>query len=532
MDVGKACFIVDGKEKSVTVTAIVRDQYHDGRFPPNMTCLLCKFIINPPAPICNNVSCQICVEVAKIDEEVDQIVATLARLRDRHDELLSEQNRTHDLVLRLPLELKSHIFELVLPTREEWDRGLKGRMPPHLTSICKGWRDIAWSIPVLWSTIPIVLGKTSTYDSSLVKFVHKWILRSRNLPLTLHIQLSNFRTGCKKSEKQLFDVFEVMSRYPNQWRSLSLEIPYSLLHIFHDGVSDFQSHLLTIRRLGIRCTDDREDIDQPIPPSNAKMNPEEIEIYGLSFQSLHLSWNHLTSVTVGDWDLGDVTQLFQHASQMTYCNISQPRRSAQHIAMPPIVHERLQTLALACSRFQEIDLVLLLLNSITLPCLRAIETDLEVAADIPALVHRSSCSLTRVTFVGGRETESFQDLRPLPGVTDLVLEIITLYDEAVLKKLLLEGYFPDLLHLTLRQLNDFFVLWVADIIPILLGPRSDKVKLCKIFVQGADTSHPMWNLKCGKQVKAIQSGISWREGAFEISIPEFVSSNEDGPELV
>ena len=76
-------------------------------------------------------------------------------------------------------------------------------------------------------------------------------------------------------------------------------------------------------------------------------------------------------------------------------------------------------------------------------------------------------------------------------MTDLVLEIVTLYDEAVLKKLLLEGYFPDLRHLTFRHLNDFFVLWAADIIPILLDPRSDKRKLCKIFVQGADTSHPM-----------------------------------------
>ena len=110
--------------------------------------------------------------------------------------------------------------------------------------------------------------------------------RSRNLPLTLHIKLAKFTAGSKKVEKQLFDVFEVMSRYPNEWRSLSLEIPYSLFHTFHDSVSDFQSHLLTVKRLGIRCTDDRDDIDQPVPPSNAEMNPEKIEIYGLSFESL------------------------------------------------------------------------------------------------------------------------------------------------------------------------------------------------------------------------------------------------------
>jgi hypothetical protein len=113
-----------------------------------------------------------------VDAEINRTVATLQRLLTKRCDLRSEQNRAHDTTHRLPLELKSRIFELVLPTRDEWGNivrvgGPRGKMPPYLTSVCKSWRDIAWSNPSLWSTIPIVLGAPSTSDPSWVDFVSR-----------------------------------------------------------------------------------------------------------------------------------------------------------------------------------------------------------------------------------------------------------------------------------------------------------------------------------------------------------------------
>src|SRR5258707_13743591 len=133
-----------------------------------MTCLLCSSRTKTLALTC---SCQICVKVSMVDAEIKRAVATLQRLLTQRCDLRSEHKHAHDIMRRLPLELKNRIFELVLPTRDEWGDQV-GRWPPrretplYLTSICKNWRDIARSNPLLWSTVPIVLGTPSKSDPS------------------------------------------------------------------------------------------------------------------------------------------------------------------------------------------------------------------------------------------------------------------------------------------------------------------------------------------------------------------------------
>jgi hypothetical protein len=245
------------------------------------------------------------------------------------------------------------------------------------------------------------------------------------------------------------------------------------------------------------------------------MNPGKIEILGLSFQSLQISWNHLTSAKVEEWDLEGIAQLFQHALQMTYCHISYPRCYALNFAMPPIIHQRLQSLR--CDRdYAGKDVVHMLFGSLTLPCLRAIQTDLRTAANIPALVHRSSCPLSKIALHRGGRTETLTNLRPVPGVTDLVLDDMV-YQKALLEKLLLEGYFPDLRQLTLGP-QDFCSLFLPDVL--------NKLSLRKVFVPGADKSDPIWDWVF-EELKVFQSSISWREDGFEMVLPEVVSSDED-----
>jgi hypothetical protein len=503
-----------------------------------MTCCLCDSgtTSESPAPKCKNTSCRICLKVANIDTEINQAVVALQRLLTKRCDLRSERNHTHDIMHRLPLELKTRIFELALPTRDKWggdveDEWPQGKSPSYLTSICRNWRDIARSNPFLWSTIPIVLGTPSTSDPNWVDFVYDWIQRSRNSPLTLHISIydniddnddSEDDMEEDKLEEQLNDVLNVMAQCPNEWQSLSLDIPFYFLYIFHGGDNDFKSHLLTVRRLRI-STIDWDDVDQPV---HLTMNPEMIEIIGLSFKLLPISWNHLTFVEVSYWDLEDVMQLFQHASQMIFGSISHPQRGASDFAMPPIIHRMLQTLRLRYGFVSELPM---LLDSLTLPCLRAIETkiDMVVTALLPSLLRRSSCPLTRITILEMKELPS--NLHPLPGVTDLVLEKV--YDVSILKVLLLEGYFPDLRHLTL-PLHSFVMLWEMGVIPMLLDRnrvRPNELPLRNIFVvdpQVVDKSNPMWDSDFGKQLKVFQSSISLRGDGFEFLIPEVVRGDE------
>jgi hypothetical protein len=279
-----------------------------------MTCCLCDSgtTSESPAPKCKNRRCRICLKVANVDTEIKRAVATLQSLLTKRCDLLSERNHTHDIMHRLPLELKNRIFELALPTRDEWGGDvLRGKSPSCLTSICRNWRDIAQSNPFLWSTIPIILGTPSTTDPNWVVFVYDWIQRSRNSPLTLHISIyddgSEDYMEKDELEKQLNDVLDVMAQCLNEWQSLFLEVPFSFLKIFHDGDNDFKSHLLTVRRLQIQVISTEEwedDIDEPVQPVPSTMSPETIKIVGFPFKSLPISCNHLTFAKLMAWDLG------------------------------------------------------------------------------------------------------------------------------------------------------------------------------------------------------------------------------------
>ena len=451
-----------------------------------------KLESNAEERTCKNGSCQFCV-VATIDEEINQVVAT-------RNDLRSEQNRAHDPVHRLPDELKNHIFELLLPLQDEWGkirRTERTVMPTYLTSICRGWRDIAWSNPFLWSKMHIVLGR-STSDQS--KFVHDWIMRSRTLPLTFHIEvLDRSDGGLERSRKILPPVLDAMSHCSNRLQSLSIDVPFATLCAFQH--SNIQWHHLM--RLRIVMFPPHGQIYQPLSFLNPTAIPEKIEVGHLFPKSLQISWNRLSSATVSFWGLEDIAQLFQHASQMTNCRIVYATYGSRSFSMPPIIHPRLKTLSLHSA--DDEDMAPALLGSLTLPCLQDFDTDEMMSLmDLPALVHRSSCPLTTLTLLHDPEADSvvLDGLQPLPGVTDLVVESLEQGCQvAMINKLLLEEYFPDLRHLTLR-LEPFLLLWAKDDILLYLDrkrPRSDgpnKGRLHKFLVIDEDQTsnfEEMWN---------------------------------------
>ena len=480
-----------------------------------MSCWLCgfnsaKLTTNSNAPTCENGPCHVCSAVAKVDEEINQAVAALRRLIAKRCDLRSEQNRVHGtLIHQLPVEIKNYIFELLLPSRDEWGESPhKERLviPSYLSSVCRGWRDVAWSNPSLWSTIHILLGAIS---STRISSINDWVLRSRPLPL----QIILYDSG--GSKKQFTDVLNAISQCSDRWHSLSLKIPWTLNACLPSNLRC--QHL---KKLRIICRNDFGDQSGPL--FLCPVNPEKIEISGAALQSLRVSWNHLTSARVTNFDLEEITQLFQHASHMTHCHIVSRRSITALGSMPPIIHRKLKIFGMSWESYplRTTDF----LSSLTLPSLQEFHTNAMLTlspTSLPALVQRSSCPLTKLRLFKnfGNEKFLFDNLQPLPGVTDLVLEALT-YEPFVIKKLLLNGYFPDLRHLTLRLEPFRVLLKIGFIIPLLAlkqsrSDRPNEGKLDKFLViDKASKFDDLWNSDLGEQLKALN--ISLMEDGFEI----------------
>jgi len=338
--------------------------------------------------------------------------------------------------------------------------------------------------------------------------INHWIPRSRALPLTLHIQCFDHRK-IEQSKKILADMMSLCS---NRLQSLSLDVPSQVLCGLQH--KNFQYHHLT----QFRITSSQND--QPLSLLNPTASPQKIELVSSeNFRSLQISWNRLISATISPLCLEDVTQLFQQASQMTFCRISLLPRGLDNSSMPPIIHHRLKTLEL--HRSLGWGVAPDLLGSLTLPCLEEVEIFEDIhLTQLPALVRRSSCPLTKLTLHLQRAEFPFDEFQPLSGMTDLVVTFWE-YDKGdVMRRLLLEEYFPDLRHLTLG-LQPFKVLWNTGAIPLLLDrkrPRPGELNggsLHKFIVVDQDRHlfNRMWNLDVGEQV--IELGIAMREDGFE-----------------
>ncbi|KAF7316452.1 hypothetical protein MIND_00164200 [Mycena indigotica] len=92
-------------------------------------------------------------------------------------------------VLRLPPELLSEIFLLLLATTE--DKALRPSFPMHvqlaLSKVCGFWRAVALHTPMLWTSVALHLGKHVSNFNGIKELALTCFQRSEPLPLSLTI---------------------------------------------------------------------------------------------------------------------------------------------------------------------------------------------------------------------------------------------------------------------------------------------------------------------------------------------------------
>ena len=129
-------------------------------------------------------------------EELAELNALLKRLRLKRYALKRKINQLYSPIVRkLPPDVTSIIFEFSLPDFAEcqlscYTKGdFRVSIPLSLGAICSYWRDIAWTMPSLWSSL--VVHFTSKHNSNIVTGIARgWLSRSGQLPLSICI-LSN-----------------------------------------------------------------------------------------------------------------------------------------------------------------------------------------------------------------------------------------------------------------------------------------------------------------------------------------------------
>ncbi|KAH9474589.1 hypothetical protein JR316_0013051 [Psilocybe cubensis] len=135
--------------------------------------------------------------------------------REKHYRLSYHLNKARSVLSSLPNEVISQIFLFMCaPETSVWEFLC---FPPTqflIGSVCKEWRQIAWSTPHLWDNIEIQLVRKSC--ETQIELLEEWIERSGNLPLDIHIYSHGlFEAPWEAPPEAFTKIAEVYAR----WRS-------------------------------------------------------------------------------------------------------------------------------------------------------------------------------------------------------------------------------------------------------------------------------------------------------------------------
>lgn len=143
-------------------------------------------------------------------------------------------NLNHDpFVLKLPPEVGSHI--LVLAMREMDTAGgvinePKGSPTPFLFgAICKGWRELAWSTPELWTRIAFTFNDFKN-SKNMDALISEWLDRSCGLPLTLKFYYVTYVSYTSELHQPVIDA---LNRHSERWYDVDFNLPSHCFHLLY-----------------------------------------------------------------------------------------------------------------------------------------------------------------------------------------------------------------------------------------------------------------------------------------------------------
>ncbi|RDB14504.1 hypothetical protein Hypma_016618 [Hypsizygus marmoreus] len=181
-----------------------------------------------------------------LESKVDQLETFKEQVGDVHDWLLSQQIDSEERLFALDTHITSPFRRL---SRELIARILSHflnadgislisvrqnitQTPLVLGQICHLWREVALSIPTLWSALHVEFPQNIAEDEELkmIGLVKLWMERSRDAPLTVRVTIflpARHYLGLRGSSVRA--VFEPLLQHSDRWKDVHLDLSFEAL---------------------------------------------------------------------------------------------------------------------------------------------------------------------------------------------------------------------------------------------------------------------------------------------------------------
>lgn len=353
-------------------------------------------------------------QLSDLQSETAYVQTLLHSLVQSQYHLKRELNARSAPILQLPPELLSEIF-IIYASGSVWSEWIRRhRSPLILGKVCNSWRELAWSIPKLWSSIWLELWRNK--DPALVD---QWLVRSGKLPLSICASLHS------STSLAVVAVLDVVARHAERWFRVIFNIPLSCYDVFEC----VKGRLHSLEYISLQVEETEEERDT-------------LEMFGIAAQ-LHtvrlkgyfpflLPTAQLKTLCI-DNDYVDECLDILRLSPLVNCEFKVVRHSLG--GMPPNVFAA-ELESLKISILDDPAVLAMIFDTLTVPAAREFICQGLDVIDFPhasfiSLMSRSSCSLQILCLDSFDISDSdlIECLRAVPLLRELILDYTNITEE-------------------------------------------------------------------------------------------------------
>ncbi|KIM48318.1 hypothetical protein M413DRAFT_228114 [Hebeloma cylindrosporum] len=260
-------------------------------------------------------------DLAELDSVIARVEDLLASLLRGRAPLKMKLNQLDSPILNLlPPEIISLIFTFCIPDFRDYDPETFVKEDPPipflLGAICRSWRSIAWSTPMLWSSLSLHLSNQNF--GVLVDLMKEWLCRSGELPLSVRLSCDPMsgdhsdaihRTG-KRHISQMIRI--ISDSYSHRLHALDLRIPVT----FFEGFHMLQSNSI-LESLFIDPPDGQSDSEHTL---NLESTPRlrHLHLSSVYLQCVQIQWTNVTHVHASAFYADECLEILRLAPQLVW----------------------------------------------------------------------------------------------------------------------------------------------------------------------------------------------------------------------
>ncbi|KAJ7138719.1 hypothetical protein C8R43DRAFT_1131886 [Mycena crocata] len=327
-------------------------------------------------------------------------------------------------VLTLPSEIISEIFIHVLDFSSlDAPCPAPTLAPMVLAQICRHWRQIALSLPSLWSTISLEVNR-KTFKQWMI-MARTLLQRSKSSPLSISLKYGMDHQGLFSLGARIEEVFLELSQHFIRLQHLDFGV--TLMSPVLEQL--MQSPMPRLTHLTLWMDRLYTGGSRPVlllPETVPLLHSIELHHFN-TYSSLVLPWKQITTLTCVHIEYRHLSKLLQEVPALRHCQVIHMARGRADRPQP-IILPHLESFIFSLYDPDENPLYgIFALEKMILPALRVLqipETFLAYPSfmDLHALISRSKCNLQKLDIIDLTHTtkELYMDTFPeIPSISFL-----------------------------------------------------------------------------------------------------------------